>query len=276
MTAMTLTRGGSAGREAVVSDSHGAGKSTTEWDAATYDRVAEPQTRWGTAVLERLTLRGDETVLDAGCGSGRVTEKLLERLPEGRVVALDASTAMVAEARRRLERFAPRVDFVHCDLLALRPDVLGDAAPVDAVFSTATFHWVLDHDLLFANVAGVLAPGGQFVAQCGGEGNIAALIEAIRAVGGERAGTWLYASPSDTIERLEGAGFVDIEVWTNPEPTRFEPGEELETFLETVCLLVHLDQLPEAERGPFVRAVAAAMGEPVIDYVRLNILARKP
>ena len=61
-----------------------------DWDAATYDRVADPQTRWGTAVLDRLTLTGDEVVLDAGCGTGRVTESLAERLPRGRVIALDA------------------------------------------------------------------------------------------------------------------------------------------------------------------------------------------
>ena len=73
-----------------------------DWDGATYDRIADPMTRWGTSVLDRLPLRGDETVLDAGCGSGRVTERLLERLPDGRVVALDGSPAMIREARARL------------------------------------------------------------------------------------------------------------------------------------------------------------------------------
>src|SRR5436305_5163708 len=87
-----------------------------DWDGATYDRIADPMTRWGASVLERLPLHGDETVLDAGCGSGRVTEQLLERLPAGRVVAVDAAPSMLVEARRRLARFGERVWFVECDL----------------------------------------------------------------------------------------------------------------------------------------------------------------
>jgi trans-aconitate 2-methyltransferase len=232
-------------------------------------------TRWGAEVLGRLELSGTEVVLDAGCGSGRVTEMLLERLPRGRVVALDASMPMLEEAHRRLVRFAEAVSFIRSDLLELGPDTLGDLAPIDAVLSTATFHWVLDHDRLFSNLASVLRPGGQLVAQCGADGNIDRLLDAVRSVGAQRVGAWLYATPQDTRRCLEGAGFVDIEVWTNPEPTRLEPGDELETYLETVCLRVHVASLPLAERRPFVEAVAAAMPEPVIDYVRLNIVARR-
>jgi trans-aconitate 2-methyltransferase len=246
-----------------------------EWDAATYDRVADPMTRWGAEVLGRLELSGGEVVLDAGCGSGRVTEMLLDRLPRGRAVALDASQSMLDEARRRLARFAQAVSFVQCDLLELAPATLGGLAPVDAVLSTATFHWVLDHDRLFQNLASVLRRGAQLVAQCGAQGNIDRLLEAVRATGAQRRGTWLYATADETRARLERAGFCDIEVWTHPEPTRLEPGEELETFLETVCLRAHVASLPPAERRPFVAAVAAAMPEPVIDYVRLDIVARR-
>ena len=245
------------------------------WDAVTYDRIASPMTRWGAGVLERLALDGDERVLDAGCGSGRVTEMLLERLPDGHVVALDADGAMLDEARRRLGRFGDQVRFVQRDLLALVPADLGALHPVDAVLSTATFHWVLDHDRLFRNVAAVMRPGATLAAQCGADGNIARLIEAVRSVGHERAGTWLYATVDDTRRRLEHAGFGDIDVWTHPEPTPLEPGEALETYLETVCLRVHVAELPEEERGPFIRAVAEAMPEPVVDYVRLNITARR-
>jgi trans-aconitate 2-methyltransferase len=142
-----------------------------DWDAATYDRVAEPQTRWGGVVLDRLTLTGDETVLDAGCGSGRITELLAERLPHGQVVALDASPSMIAEARRRLARFDDRVAYLVADLG--RPFALPGGGQADAILSTATFHWVPDHDALFRNLAGVLRPGGELVAQCGGAGNIA-------------------------------------------------------------------------------------------------------
>lgn len=257
-----------------MSDSGQLPKTHRHWDAATYDVVSDPMTRWGVGVLERLELEGSETVLDAGCGSGRVTEQLVARLPRGHVVGLDAAASMLDEARRRLEPFADRVSLVEADLLDLRPELLDGRAPVDAVLSTATFHWVLDHDRLFRNLAGVMRPGAVLEAQCGAEGNIARLLEAVRKVGGERAGTWTYASPEDTHRRLRDAGFTDIEVWTHPEPTPIEPGEPLETYLATVCLRVHVAEMRDDERHGFLAAVAAAMPEPVIDYLRLNISAR--
>jgi trans-aconitate 2-methyltransferase len=226
-------------------------------------------------VLDRLELSGEETVLDAGCGSGRVTEKLLDRLPRGRVVALDSSGAMLEEARTRLARAGERARFLQVDLLDLQPEHLGDAAPVDAVLSTATFHWVTDHDRLFANLRDVLRPGGQLVAQCGAQGNVENLIRAVRSLGAERAGTWLYATPEETADRLERAGFVGLQVWSHPEPTPFADGNGFADFLETVCLREHLGSLPPERRRPFAEAVAAAMPSRVIDYVRLNIVARR-
>jgi trans-aconitate 2-methyltransferase len=242
-----------------------------EWDAPTYDRVANPQTGWGAAVLDRLPLAGDERVLDAGCGSGRVTEMLLERLPRGRVVALDRSGAMLEEARRRLALHADRVEFVQADLA--RP--LPIAPPVDAVLSTATFHWVLDHEALFRNLAAIIRPGGRLVAQCGGAGNIASLKAVLAGVGDGWPGEYRFATPDETAERLAATGFVDIETWLTAEPTRFEPGEPFETFLETVCLRQHLERLPAGERAAFVKTVASRMPAPELDYVRLNIVARR-
>ena len=248
---------------------------TTDWDAATYDRIADPQARWGSAVLDRLPLRGDERVLDAGCGSGRVTAQLLQRLPDGEVVALDASPAMVEEARRRLGA-DPRLTYVVADLL--RP--LPVDPPVDAILSTATFHWITDHDLLFRNLAAVLRPGGRFVAQCGGGDNVAIVLAAAAAVASDFAldptwhGPWLFATPEATAERLAKAGFTAIEVWLNPEPTPLEPGEPLETFLATIVLREHIAGLPEADGRAFVHAVAERLPRPEIDYIRLNMSAR--
>ena len=245
-----------------------------DWDARTYDRIADPMTRWGETVLARLEVEPDATVLDAGCGTGRVTEMLLDRVPEGRVVALDAAPSMVAEAQSRLAKYGDRVMVVHADLLDLGPGTLQGWGPVDGVLSTATFHWVLDHDRLFANLAGVLKPGGQLVAQCGAEGNIARLIEAVRSTGLERTGAWYYATPEDTRRRLEASGFTDIEVWTHPEPTPIDPAE-LGTYLETVCLRTLVAPMAPEERGAFLAEVEKALGEPVIDYIRLNIVARR-
>ena len=170
-----------------------------DWDAATYDKVADPMTRWGAAVLDRLPLRGDERVLDAGCGSGRVTELLVERLPDGSVVALDGSPAMIEQARSRLARFGDRVEYVVADLG--RP--LPIAEPVDAILSTATFHWVPDHDAMFGNLAAVLRPGGRLVAQCGGAGNV----ESVRRVlAGDRA-TAGSATPISRLPRRRLSGW---------------------------------------------------------------------
>ncbi|HJV09485.1 MAG TPA: methyltransferase domain-containing protein [Acidimicrobiales bacterium] len=228
--------------------------------------------RWGSAVLERLPLAGDETVLDAGCGSGRVTEELLERLPGGRVVAADNAPSMLAEARRRLARFGDRVTFVECDLG--RP--LPVDGPVDAILSTATFHWVPDHDALFANLTAVLRAGGRLVAQCGGAGNVASVHAAAAEVLDDGwVGPWTFATPEETAAWLDAAGFVDVETWLHEEPTPIEAGEPLETFLRTVILRAHVDRLPEGERAGFVREVAERLPSTTIDYVRLNILARR-
>jgi trans-aconitate 2-methyltransferase len=243
---------------------------TRDWDGSRYDAVSGPQARWGATVLERLPLAGDERVLDAGCGSGRVTEQLLARLPRGSVVALDASPSMLAEARSRLARFGDRVAFVQADLARPLPVV----GLVDAVLSTATFHWVLDRDALFANLAAVLRPGGRLVAQCGGAGNVQRLTNLLATLGYAR-GNYMFATPDETRRRLERAGFEQIDCWLSDEPTRFEPGESFEAFLETVCLRGVVDGMPPDQRPAFVRYIAERLGEPVLDYVRLNIVARR-
>lgn len=241
-----------------------------EWNGASYDRISGAMEALGRQVLDRLALRGDETVLDAGCGSGRVTEALIERLPRGRVIAADASASMVKAAR---ERLGPAVDIRVLDLLELD---LGE--PVDAILSTATFHWIADHERLFARLRASLRSGGQLVAQCGGQGNI----EELRGVANgvlarepyaehfrDWQPPWNYAAPGVTEERLRAAGFAQARCWLTPAPTR--PGYPRE-FLATIVLGPHVQRLPEELCEPFMDDVLAALGEPVIvDYVRLNI-----
>lgn len=242
---------------------------TREWDARTYDRISDPMLRMGLAVLDRLPLRGDERVLDAGCGSGRVTERLAERLPNGRVVALDGSAAMIEAARDRLARFGDRVDYVVADLG--RP--LPVPGPVDAILSTATFHWVADHDALFANLAAVLRPGGRLVAQCGGAGNLDAVMAAIASVGDGWRGPTRFETAEATAARLVASGFRDVRCWLAAEPVTLEAGGPLEDYLATIVLGAHLERLPETGRSAFVRAVADRLPSPTLDYVRLNIEA---
>jgi trans-aconitate 2-methyltransferase len=247
---------------------------TRDWDAATYDRVSAPQVEWAGRVLERLPLRGGETVLDAGCGSGRVTRLLLERLPHGRVVAVDSAPSMVEHARAALD--PERTTVFQANLTEL---VLEE--PVDAAFSNAVFHWIADHDALFARLFAALRPGGLLVAQCGGKGNVQRFHDAAWAVASEEPytkhfsdwrGPWHFAGAEETADRLARAGFIDIETWLEPYPvTPPDPTG----FLRTVCLGPHLEQLPDELRTGYVEAVRERCGTE-LDYVRLNIDAKKP
>ena len=240
-------------------------------DGATYDRISAPLERIGREVLDRLSLEGTETVLDAGCGSGRVTQALAERLPDGHVIGVDGSEEMIAAARGRL---GPEVELIVADLERLE---LGGRC-VDAILSTATFHWIEDHEKLFRRLRSVMRPGAQLVAQCGGEGNTPELLRATGAVG-ERApfnahlagwpGPWNYATSQETALRLERAGFTGIRTWLEPKPA---PYEGLTQWLRTNALTAHTARLPADLREPYIEAVAAELGANApTTYIRLNI-----
>lgn len=225
-------------------------------------------------VLDRLPLAGDETVLDAGCGTGRVTELIVERVPRGRVIAVDADPEMVRVARQNL---GDRADVRQADLLHLDLETR-----VDAVFSTATFHWIPDHDRLFGQLYSVLGAGGRLVAQCGGRGNLAQL----RAAGDEVAREpgfaswfagwtvpWYYAGPEETADQLRSEGFVDVRTWL--EEREVVPDNPSE-YLSTIVLGTQVQRLPENLRSSYVDAVLDRMAKPVrLGYVRLNIDARR-
>lgn len=242
-----------------------------EWDAVSYDTLPLPHVQWGARAIRRLTLTGRERVLDAGCGTGRVTEQLLERLPDGRVVALDGSRSMLDQLQVRLASSLDRVELVHADLR--RPLPLTE--PVDAILSTATFHWLPDHAALFRHLAAVLHPGGQLVAEWGGRGNVARINRVLEELGFDQAPIWNFAGPDETAQHLAAAGFTDVHTWLQPDPAYLPPGEPFEAYLATVVLGAHLDPLPAAERPALVREVARHLGAPEVDYVRLNITARQ-
>jgi len=256
-----------------------------DWDGAAYHRVSEPQFRWGMAVLGRVHLRGDETVLDAGAGSGRLTAQLLERLPRGRVVAADRSASMLEEARAHLARYGDRVKVVERDLLEL--DAVEE---FDVVFSNAVFHWVLDHDRLFAVIFRALKPGGRLIAQCGGAGNLRAIRELAAVVACSPSFArwfqgwtepWIYADAETTAKRLARAGFTEIRTSTEPAPTPFADREAFIEFVERVVFRQHVARIPSrADQRRFLELVAdlsqRATPPLTLDYVRLNMEARRP
>ena len=248
--------------------------SARDWDASTYERVSDPQVAWAREVLDRLPLRGDETVLDAGCGTGRVTRLLIERLPRGRVVAVDAAPSMVEAAGAALDG---RATVIESDLVELELD-----EPVDAAFSNAVFHWVPDHERLFERLHAALVPDGRLVAQCGGKGNI----EAFHALAAEVAREepfadhfrgwsepWNFAGADETRDRLEAAGFVDVETWLEDRP--IVPAEPRD-YVRTVCLGHHVQRLSRELADRYLDAVVERAGpRPTLGYVRLNIAARR-
>lgn len=251
-----------------------------------YHRVSAPQYEWGRKVLARAPLQANEIVMDAGCGTGRLTGELTAALHSGRVVGLDASENMLGTAREYLiPKFGERVQFVKAAL----PDVPFDNA-FDGIFSTATFHWVLDHDALFRNLYLALRPGGWLCAQCGGGANLArahgrayrlAATSAYAPHFGRVRKTLLYADAESTAARLQRSGFTQVETNLEEAPTFFATGAEYREFVGTVILRNLLDEAADpAIRDKFLDEFTRQAGEEdpryQLDYWRLNISARKP
>jgi len=232
---------------------------STEWDAEAYHQISSPQLQWGL--------------------------KVLERLPRGRLIALDSSQNMLREAKATLQRFGDRVTFLKADLGALELDRVADA-----VFSTATFHWVLDHDTLFAGLLRALKPGGRLVAQCGGGANLRVIHQRAEALMhrppfaghyGAWKEPWHFAGPEETLARLQRLGFEEPRVWLEDAPWTFPDAPAFRRFIQSVVMRVHLDHLPsETLREQYLDAlVSQAEGDApplTLDYVRLNIDARRP
>lgn len=195
------------------------------------------------------------------------------------MIAVDGSEQMLAQLRHRLACRLDRVTVVQADLRqALSQPELSDES-VDAALSVATLHWLPDHDVVFQTVATALRPGGRFVAEAGGAGNVDRVRAALRAVTGSSDGDggqlWNFAGIEETTRRLQRAGFTDITVELVPDSAALERGEQLEAYLALVVLGAQLRELPARHRQSFVHAVARELGEPVIDYVRLRIDATR-
>lgn len=256
------------------------GASAKEWNAAAYHALSEPQFLWGMRVLDRLSVSGDERVLDAGCGSGRLTNELLRRIPRGFVVGCDLSENMARAAARTLGGEHAMVVCADLSWLPFR-------RAFDLVFSTATFHWIRDHDRLFAAIRAVLRAGGRLEAQCGGGPNLAAVHARAERLASqppfrphfaEWQEPWLFASPAETEDRLLRAGFARATCALEHAPTEFPDAARYRAFLEAVVMRPFLARLPSAVlRNQFLDAVVAeaAKDHPpyTLDYWRLNISA---
>ncbi len=248
------------------------------WNAKSYDSVSTVQQAWGKRILASLPFTGRETVLDAGCGTARLSEMLAEAVPQGLVLAVDNSAEMLDVAAERLTGH-PQIRLVRADLTRLP-----FAGSVDMIFSNAVFHWIKDHGMLFRSLAAALRPGGRLIAQCGGFGNLVHAHEVVEEVMEKpryapsfRAWQelYFYPTPGGTRPRPASAGFSEIEVSLTAAPTPFETRQKYHDFVGTVILRAFQSVLPADERPAFVNDFVEASPAYNLDYVRLNISAVK-
>jgi trans-aconitate 2-methyltransferase len=254
---------------------------TCEWNAAAYHRVSDPQFGWGLRLLERVSLAGNETVLDAGCGTGRLTTELLARLPGGRVVGVDLSENMMSEARQTLAKFGDRVLLVRADAAQLP-----FRERFDGVFSNATFHWVRNHPQLFASLFAALKPGGWLEVQCGGGPNLDRLHRRAEKLMAQPrfapffadwVEPWEFATAEQTSDRLRAAGFTAIKTWVEQSDMTWREAKDYKEYLATVVMRTYISRIPDAAlSNDFLDEMVRLDPAHTLDYWRLNMSARKP
>jgi SAM-dependent methyltransferase len=244
------------------------------WDASLYAGNGRFVALLAEALVEALNTQPGERILDLGCGDGFLSRRIAES--GAIVVGVDNSTEMIAAAKKR------GVDARH---------VGGEALPFeeefDAVFSNAALHWMHDHDAVLRGVYRALRPGGRFVAECGGQGNIAAIRVALlavltaRGISPDKLENNRFFTPAEYRARLQRNGFLVEEITLTPRPTLLPTGMAawLETFRRSL-----LEQLAPADRGEAIEQIVSLLkpvlcdqeGNWVADYVRLRFLARRP
>jgi trans-aconitate methyltransferase len=246
---------------------------TQTWDPATYARNARFVSDLGSPLVDLLSPRPGQRILDLGCGDGVLTKRLVDL--ECVVVAVDSSAAQIEAARK-----------LGLDAHVMAGEELPFHDEFDAVFSNAVLHWIKRADQMIAGVHRALKPGGRFVAECGGRGCVdkirTALIQALdrRGLDGEARTPWYFPTPDDYATRLERAGFRVDSIALIPRPTPL-PGDLigwLETFAQSF-----LQGLSDDARAEYLQEVQAALephlrdsdGTWIADYVRLRFAATK-
>lgn len=258
------------------------------WNPADYAANSGSQLVWARELIARLELRGDERILDVGCGDGKVTAELARAVPEGEVVGVDSSGEMVRFARRRFPAAThPNLRFRRMDARQLR-----FAEPFDVIFSNATLHWVDDHPAFLRGAARGLRVGGRLAISCGGKGNAHDVFVALRAV--MRAGRfrrffrrmalpYFFYTPEAYAKWLPRYGFAARTIRLAERPTRLDGPAALAAWFRTTWL-PYTQRVPETMRGDFVDAVVdrylarhppASDGQLTIRMVRLQIEAEK-
>lgn len=237
----------------------------TEWDGPAYDALPLPHKEWGKRTIAALKLQANDTLLDAGCGTGRDAQVALEALTSGKLICVDQSSTMLDQCRAAIG-VDPRVTIAQGDLDQPLPVESGS---VDAIMSVAALHWLANHNNVWRNFFIALKPGGRLATDAGGFGNLDRTLKLAKELFPQTSfPSWYYANVEDTTSLLVEAGFTNVEVELRPHPTILPSNETLITYLQT---LVFRDW-PLTQ----IETLANAMTDNTLDYVRLEVRATKP
>lgn len=263
------------------------------WDAENYHRVSTVQESWATELLEKRKIGEYEVVMDAGCGTGRVTGTIANAVKKGRVYAVDIDVNMITKAKENLKEFS-NIAFIKSDISEVRlPE------KIDLIFSNAAIHWILDHKKLFSNFWELLKPNGELLIQCGGKGNLElvhTILEKLRKSNtfkhyfADWKNPWNFASPADVKKTLNDTGFNDTQAQLKKKTAKFENHEEFMLFMKTVVMKPYLAYLPANNNNETMNSFTEEFinelkknqntGKKVdvdlkLQYVRLDITGRK-
>jgi trans-aconitate methyltransferase len=255
-----------------------------QWNPADYAQHSQGQERWARELLSLMSLRPQESVLDVGCGDGRITAEIAGLVPGGRVVGIDRSAEMIGFAQEHFppQQF-PNLRFLQADASALPFD-----AEFDAVFSNAVLHWILDHKPVLTGICRSLRPGGRCVLQMGGKGNGADVIRAFDACLGEanRPSAIPYGFHDAREYRvwLQEAGLTPDFVELIGKDMVHASREAFAGWLRTAWL-PYTARVPEERRDDLLESVTGCYlhdippdsdGRVHVRMIRLQVLAHKP
>lgn len=234
------------------------------WDGVAYDALPLPHEQWGIRTIAALNLQPHETLLDAGCGTGRDAQLAFEQLPNGSLVCVDQSSTMLDQCRTRFGQDS-RVRILEGDLDKALPV---DPESIDAIMSVAALHWLADHNNVWQHFFNALKPGGRLATDCGGFRNLEKTLALVPQIDPNiKFPNWYYANVSDTEGLLKAAGFVDIEVSLRPHPTPLPDKQTLATYLRTLVFREWNDEQ--------IAKMSELLTDNTLDYVRLEVRARK-
>jgi trans-aconitate 2-methyltransferase len=237
----------------------------SDWNGKAYDALPLPHQQWGLRTIEALNLNDYDTVLDAGCGTGRDAAIALESLTSGNLICLDQSPGMLKQCSERLGP-DPRVQIVEASLNSPFPI---PAESVDAVMSVAALHWLPNHSNVWRNIFEVLKSGGRIAIDAGGAGNLDHTLELARQIDPDiRFPHWYYADIKSTEDLLNQAGFVNCEVSLRKHPTTLPDNSTMQEYLKTLVF--------REWTKTQIEAISKLMIDNTIDYVRLEVRAHKP